>query len=484
MNDEFTYWTIAEAAKQLRRGKISPVELTRQALSQLEILNPRLNAFITVTAERALQEAKQAEREIRRGKYRGPLHGIPITLKDNIWTRGVRTTAGSKILEDFVPASDAEVAKKLSDAGAILLGKTNLHEFAYGITTENPHYGATKNPWNLGCIPGGSSGGSAAAVATGIGFASIGTDTGGSIRIPSALCGIVGLKPTFGRVSCEGIVPLAVTLDHAGPIARNVEDVAIVLDAIAAYRGPRENFQKALRAKTQTKRAWKKLRLGWPRNYFFERVDEEIKQTLEKAMRVFQKMGIQIEEIALPNVEDSAEPSTQIALAEALEYHEGQGYFPAHASDYGEDVRKRLEMGSTVRAVDYLRAQQLREKVRENFRTAFGRVDAILAPTTPIAAPRLGQDSAEIGCKSESVRGALVRVNRPANFTGVPVISIPCGFTRGGLPIGMALHGPEWGEAKLMRIALAYEQATEWHLRHPLEASGGSRVHPMTAGKA
>jgi aspartyl-tRNA(Asn)/glutamyl-tRNA(Gln) amidotransferase subunit A len=467
MTSDFAYWTITEAAAQLRRGKVSPVELTQDALSRIEKLNPRLNAFITITAEKALRDAKTAERDIRRGKYRGMLHGIPIVLKDNIWTKGIRTTAGSKILKDFVPAADADVSQRLRDAGTVLLGKTNLHEFAYGITTENPHFGPTRNPWNTKCIPGGSSGGSAAALAAGIGFGSVGTDTGGSIRIPSALCGIAGLKPTFGRVSCNGIVPLAVTLDHAGPLGRSVADVAILLDAIAENKEPGENFSRALRMSARKKRRHAKLRLGWPRDFFFERVDKEVKGAVEKAAGELEKMGAKIEEVMLPHIEDSTEPSTQIALAEALEYHESQGYFPARAGDYGEDVRKRLEMGNTVRAVDYLRAQQTREQVRKDFRTAFERVDAIVAPATPMAAPRLGQDTVKINGETEYVRGALVRMNRPANFTGFPVISIPCGFTRSGLPIGMALHGPEWGEAKLLRIAHAYEEATDWHLRHP-----------------
>jgi aspartyl-tRNA(Asn)/glutamyl-tRNA(Gln) amidotransferase subunit A len=468
MSEEAALGTIAQAAALMRRRNLSPVELAKSALSRIEKLNPQLNAFITVTTERALSDAKAAEREMRRGKYRGLLHGISITLKDNIWTKGVRTTAGSKFLSDFVPPTDAQVAKKLRDAGAVLLGKTNLHEFAYGITTENPHYGATKNPWNTECIPGGSSGGSAAALAAGIGFGSVGTDTGGSIRIPAALCGIVGLKPTFGKVSCRGIVPLAVTLDHAGPLARSVSDAAILLDAIAGEETPDGNFYQAIHAAAKVKKSRTKLRLGWPRDYFFKRVDEEIKHALEKGARKFEEMGIRIEEVSLPHIEDSTEPSTQIALAEALEYHESQGYFPAHAADYGADVRKRLEMGSAVRAVDYLKAQQVRERVREDFRAAFERVDAIIAPTAPCAAPRLGQDSVKIGDETRSVRGALVGTNRPANFTGFPVISVPCGFTQSGLPIGMALHGPEWGEAKLLRIAFAYEQATEWHLRRPI----------------
>ncbi|HVB36596.1 MAG TPA: amidase [Candidatus Acidoferrales bacterium] len=468
MKDELDYLTISEAGRLLRQKKVSPLELTKAALERIEALNPRLNVFITVTAERALREARAAEREIARGKYRGPLHGIPVTLKDNICAAGVRTTAGSKILGEFIPPADAEVARKLSRAGTVLLGKTNLHEFAYGVTTENPHYGPTRNPWNLECMPGGSSGGSAAGVATGLGFASVGTDTGGSIRIPAALCGIVGLKPNFQRISCKGIIPLAVTLDHAGPIARTVADAAIMLDAICEHEEAQGAFYKAARGGLQKrgKKAW--LRLGWPREYFFERVDAEVERAIEAAVKVFEKLGAQMEEVSLPHIGESVEPSTQIALAEALEYHESQGYFPAHAADYGEDVRKRLEMGGAVRAVDYLKAQQAREQVRADFREAFERVDAIIAPTAPVAAPRIGEDSVKIGGESQSVRGALVRMNRPANFTGFPVISVPCGFTRSGLPIGMALHGAQWGEAKLLQIAARYEDATEWHERRPI----------------
>lgn len=467
MSGESAYWTIAEAAAQLRRKRMSPVDLAQQAISRIEELNPRLNAFITVTAERAWREAKAAERDIRRGKYRGLLHGIPITLKDNIWTKGVRTTAGSKILKDFVPSADADVAGRLWKAGAVLLGKTNLHEFAYGITTENPHYGPAYNPWNVQCMPGGSSGGSAVAVATGMGFASVGTDTGGSLRIPPSFCGVVGFKPTFGCASCNGVIPLAVTLDHAGPIARTVEDAAIMLDAICTYEERVGTFYRALRAGSRTKKRRVRVRLGWPRDYYFNRVDEEVKRAVENAARQFEKLGARIEEVSLPHVEESTEPSTQIALAEASAYHESQGYFPARAADYGEDVRGRLQMGSAVRAVDYLRAQEVREQVREDFRKAFESVDAIIAPTTPVAAPQIGQGTVTIGGESQPVRGALVRLNRPGNLTGFPVITLPCGFTRSGLPIGMSLHGREWSETKLLGIAFAYEQATEWHLRHP-----------------
>lgn len=466
MAEDRVYGTIAEAAAELRRGRLSPVELTESALSRMAELNSRLNVFITMTPEKALNDARAAERDMRRGKYGGPLHGIPITLKDNIWTKGIRTTAGSKILKDFIPAADADVTRRLATARAVLLGKTNLHEFAYGITTENPHFGPTRNPWDEERMAGGSSGGSAAALAAGIGFGSVGTDTGGSVRIPAALCGVVGLKPTFGRVSCDGIVPLAVTLDHAGPLGRSVSDVAILLDAIAANKARAEGFYRALRTLGKSGRR-PRVRLGWPRDYFFKRVDGEVARALETAAREFEKMGASVEEVGLPHMEDASDPSTQIALAEALEYHETQGYFPSRRADYGEDVRKRLEMGNSVRAVDYLRAQQAREQVREDFRLAFRQVEAILAPTTPIAAPRLGQEMVRICGTTGSVRAALVGMNRPANFTGFPVISIPCGFTREGLPIGMALHGRAWGEAQLLKIAYRYEQATGWHLRHP-----------------
>lgn len=467
MSDASAYWTIAEAAAQLRRKKVSPLELTESALARIEKLNPRLNAFITVTADQAWRRANAAERDIRRGRHRGLLHGIPITLKDNIWTKAVRTTAGSKILKDFVPSADADVTKRLWNAGAILLGKTNLHEFAYGITTENPHYGPAHNPWDVQCVPGGSSGGSAVAVAAGMGFASVGTDTGGSLRIPPSFCGVVGFKPTFGCVSCNGVIPLAMTLDHVGPIARTVEDAAIMLDAICQCQKRRGSFYRAVRAAADAKKRRARFRLGWPRDYYFSRVDDQVKRAVEDAARQLEKMGARIEEVSLPHVEESSEPSTQLALAEASEYHESQGYFPARAADYGEDVRGRLQMGSAVRAVDYLKAQQVREQVREDFRKAFESVDAIIAPTTPVAAPRIGQGTVTIGGESQPVRGALVRLNRPGNFTGFPVITIPCGFTRGGLPIGMALHGPEWGDAKLLGIAFVYEQTTEWHLRHP-----------------
>jgi aspartyl-tRNA(Asn)/glutamyl-tRNA(Gln) amidotransferase subunit A len=467
---DLCFLSIAEAAKLLRRKQLSPVELVDAALGRIERLNPALNAFITVVASHARREARAAEREIARGRWKGPLHGIPISLKDNIWTRGVRTTAGSKILADFVPKSESVVAESLARAGAILVGKTNLHEFAYGITNDNPHFGPVRNPWDRERIPGGSSGGSAAAVASGMCFASVGTDTGGSIRIPSALCGVVGLKPTFGLVSVERTVPLAISLDHAGPIARNVEDVCIVLGAIAGEypKGVvRPDYRKL------EKRFSKGFRIGWPEHYFFERVDGEVRSMIEEAAGIFRSLGGRIVRVPMPRLAGALLPATNdIALAEAAQYHESHGYFPARAVDYGADVRKRLELGAKVPAVDYLRGLAKKPEAMADFDAAFEHVDAILAPSTPIPAPRIGQDEIEIGGEKETVRSALVRMNRPANFTGHPAISIPCGFARGGLPAGMQLIGPHWSETRLLAIATAYEAVTEWHKRRP-ELSGG-----------
>jgi aspartyl-tRNA(Asn)/glutamyl-tRNA(Gln) amidotransferase subunit A len=462
---ELAFLSIEQAARLLRRKEVSPVELVEAALDRIDRWNSSLHAFLTVLAKRARSAAQQAEREIRRGKARGLLHGIPISLKDNFWTRGIRTTAGSNILADFVPQKDSDVAARLAQAGAILLGKTNMHEFAYGITGENPHYGSSRNPWAPERVSGGSSGGSTVAVATGMGYASVGTDTGGSIRVPAALCGIVGLKPTYGLVSNEGVVPLAVSFDHVGPLARSVTDACIMLDAMAGKypRGAARPNYRNLRKKRP-----RRFRLGWPRDFFFERVNPEIQAAIEAAAKEFESLGARIEEISLPRLADAVDRATNLVVAEASHYHESQGYFPSHSEDYGEDVRSHLEWGHNVRAVDYLGALESRRVVEEDFAAALERVDAILAPTSPIPAPRIGESQVRgAGERETSVRAELLRMTRPANLTGLPAISIPCGFTNDGLPIGMQLIGQRWGEAKLLAIALAYEQVTDWHNLHP-----------------
>jgi aspartyl-tRNA(Asn)/glutamyl-tRNA(Gln) amidotransferase subunit A len=448
---------------------LSPVELVDAVLARIERLNPALNAFLTVLGETARHDALRAERAIARGKYRGPLHGIPISLKDNICTAGVRTTAGSKILAGFVPGENAEVAARLAHSGAILLGKTNLHEFAYGVTTNNPHYGPAHNPWDLECIPGGSSGGSAAAIAAGMCCASIGTDTGGSIRIPAALCGIVGLKPTRGRVSCQGVIPLARSLDHVGPLARTVTDAAILLGVIAGF-DPRDPFSLAAPVPDyvrEIERPLKRARIGWPRDFFFERVEPAVLRAIQAAREVLETLGARFVEVSLPHIAASLVPTTRIALVEATQYHRAAGYYPARAAEYGEDVRSRLETGNGITAADYLDALDVRSLMLADFAQAFEHVDAILAPAVPVEAPRIGEETVTVAGESEDVRTALVRLNRPGNLTGLPAVSIPCGTGELGLPVGFQLIGRPWDEAGILRLALAYERAAAWPPRRP-----------------
>ena len=441
-----------------------------------------MNAYLTVTRESAaLATARESEKRILQKRSRGPLEGIPIALKDNIWTRGIRTTAGSKFLESFIPEEDATAAASLHRAGAILLGKTNLHEFAYGITTNNPHFGPTRNPWDTERIPGGSSGGSAAAIAAGLCVASVGTDTGGSIRIPAALCGIVGLKPTFGRVSCNGVVALAPTFDHVGPLARTAADAALILGVIAGrdtldaatLSQPRFKSFADLRQLMQRLRPQfskrRPLKLGLPRQYFFAGLNESVREAIKSAVHSFEKLGAVIEEVSLPNINDGDDASTFIALAEAVHYHQAQGWFPAHIGQYGEDVRKRLEMGLDIRASDYIAARELQKRVRDEFEAALKQVDAIIAPSVPITAPKIGENVVQIESVDEPVRGALIRLNRPANFTGLPAISLPCGWSEENLPIGLQLIGSEWDEEKLLVIAQLFEHAHPEFRRHPAQ---------------
>jgi aspartyl-tRNA(Asn)/glutamyl-tRNA(Gln) amidotransferase subunit A len=461
--------TIEELAPLLAKKKISPVELAQLYLSRIERLNPQLNAFLTVMAEQALAEARLAERELLRGRRRGPLHGIPVALKDNIWTLGVRTTAGSAILRDFVPTADATVVGRLRRAGAVLLGKTNLHEFAYGATNENPHFGSTHNPWASARMTGGSSGGSAAAVSAGLCAAAIGSDTGGSIRVPAAFCGIVGLKPTFGRVSVYGVVPLAATFDHVGPLARSAADAALVLGAISgrdpldptSVSRPVEDFFAEVKARRR------KLRLGWPKEHMWERIHPDVQRLVEAAAKKLVRGGGSIEVISLPTLPEAVEAANAMSIAEARAFHEEAGYFPAHADEYGEDVRKRLELADGVRAADYLKGREIIRRAKAEFASALERVDAIVSPTVPMVAPVIGSQSVRVGGAEEPMRTAQLRLTRPGNLTGLPAVSVPCGFTSEGLPVGMQLIGRAFEEGALLGIARRYEQETDWASRHP-----------------
>jgi aspartyl-tRNA(Asn)/glutamyl-tRNA(Gln) amidotransferase subunit A len=471
-NTKLAFASIEQIGKLFRKRKLSPVELTKFMLARIEQLNPRLNAYITVTAELALAQAKKAEAELfgprgRKGRRdRGPLHGVPISLKDNIYAAGVRTTAGSKILRDFIPLHDAPVVTQLLEAGAVLLGKTNMHEFAYGVTSNNPHYGPVHNPWDLSRIPGGSSGGSAAAVAAGLCFGSIGTDTGGSIRIPASLCGIVGLKPTIGRVNTDGTVPLSPRLDCVGPLARTAQDAAILMDPILV----RARREPLLRSACKASKKLRKFKLGLPSESFFDIISSDVLRIFQAALHSLCKLGAKIENVSMPLLDETEDAGNQIAGPEATHYHEQAGWFPARTAEYGEDVRSRLEMGAEVSATVYLRALELRDKFIQQLHLAMADagVDALVVPTTPIAAPLINEEATRVNEKDYPTRALLLRNNRPANLAGVPAISIPCGFTPAGLPVGLQLIGAVTDEHLLLRIAHKFERAHPQALRPPL----------------
>ena len=455
--------TIAKIAPLIRRRKLSPLELTEFFLDRISRFNPSLNAFLTVTADLARKQARQAEKEIAAGKYRGPLHGIPISLKDLFYTKGVRTTGGSKILRRFVPKENAFAVHRLFQAGAVLLGKTNLHEFAYGVTSINPHFGAVRNPWDLERIAGGSSGGSAAAVSAGLCLASLGTDTGGSIRIPSAACGIVGLKPTRGLVPMDGVIPLAFSLDHAGPMCRSVRDAGLMLNAlINATPGIAiVNYLRDLRDGVRG------LQIGLPKNYFFEGLQREIRAGVLDACRVLERLGARIREVRLKGIEETARLVAEITVAEALAFH--WNCLRRRPQDYGPDLRERMEKSVNQPTVVYLQAQEKRREITRTFAEVFEKVDALVAPTLPVVAPPLSEKEIRIARKKEPVRSILLRFTRPGNLTGLPAITLPCGFSPEKMPIGMQLLGRSDDEAKLLRIAQAYEEATPWHEIFPPE---------------
>ena len=466
--DSFALLTIREAAALLHKREVSPVELVEATLDRIDRLQPTLKAFITVMHEAARRDARRAEAEIGRGRYRGPLHGIPVSLKDLYYTRGVRTTAGSKVLGNFVPSHDSTVTARLRRAGAVIVGKNNLHEFAPGSSNDNAHYGTCRNPWNQGCIPGGSSGGSAVAVATSMGMASLGSDTAGSIRIPASLCGVVGLKPTFGRVSCHGVVALSCSLDTVGPLTRTAEDCALVMEAIAGHdpkdpvsiRAPVERYSEALKADLAG------LRVGVPREHFFPTATAEVADLVRNGVRVLEDLGASVREVSLPLAGVSTHAANVITRSESAAYHEH--WLATQGDDYSPDIRHRLETGFYFSAVDYIKAQKIRTLVRQEFDRVMDEVDLIVAPTTPVPATPIGSPE-PVGAPGSEQEGILllVTLTRPHNVTGLPAISIPCGFTADGLPVGMQLGGRALGEATVLRAAHAYQQATDWHARRP-----------------
>jgi aspartyl-tRNA(Asn)/glutamyl-tRNA(Gln) amidotransferase subunit A len=444
---------IFELAPRLRRKEVSPVEITRACLDAIAQLNPLLNAFITVMAESALEQARTAEAEMARGDWRGPLHGIPIALKDLIDTAGVLTTAASALYKDRVPSQDAEVVRRLRTAGAVIIGKNNLHEFAYGGSSLVSYFGDVCNPRDRERIAGGSSGGSAAAVVAGMAYAAIGTDTAGSVREPAALCGCVGLKPTYGRVSIRGVIPLSTSLDHVGPLARCATDAAIVLQAIAGYdphditssNVPVAHYAGAVRADA------KKLRVGVPREYFFDDLDVEVRSAIDQGLGMIQNLVAEIKDVRLEIPTDR-----KLQAAESYAYHTEN--LAQHSDLLFPETVRRIRSGESVTAAEYIARRRELDEARRAISDAFTDVDLLVTPTTPIPAPTI----AALRADPEALRPAelkLLRNTRPFNVWGLPAISVPCGPTKNGLPIGLQIAGPHWREDLVLRLAYAFEQA-------------------------
>jgi aspartyl-tRNA(Asn)/glutamyl-tRNA(Gln) amidotransferase subunit A len=452
---DLTSLTLKEASDLLRSRAASPVDLTQACLKRIENFNSKLNTFITVTKEEALKRAREMETELHQGKWRGPLHGIPIALKDNIDTAGTRTTAASGLFRDRVPSEDAEVVRRLKLAGAVFLGKQNLHEFAYGGTADISYFGAVHNPWALDHVSGGSSGGSAAAIAANLCFGSLGTDTAGSVRIPSSYCGIVGLKPTYGRVSLRGVIPLSWSLDHVGPICKTAEDAALMLGAIAGYdpmdptavNVPVTDYTHAFQIDPA------KLRLGIPRSPFFENLHPEVSKNVEAAVEVLRKMVRSEVEVNLP----TPAPVLPIVGAEAYAYH--SKWIVESPDLYQPFTRKRIESAANIKTPAYALALRQTIRQRREIADVFSNVDLLITPTMP--------RPAEAFADSKNFDQVGIQNTAPFNIFGLPTITVPCGFTNSGLPIGLQISGAPFAESTVLALAHAYERETEWHRRRP-----------------
>jgi aspartyl-tRNA(Asn)/glutamyl-tRNA(Gln) amidotransferase subunit A len=457
---ELPFLDLSEVSRAVQRKEVSPVELTQACLARIERLNPKLNAFITVTDTVALEAARKAEAEITRGEWKGPLHGIPLAVKDLIETAGVKTTAASTVLKDHVPTADAEVIRRLKSAGAILLGKLNLHEFAYGGSGIIGLFGPALNPWKTAHVTGGSSSGSAAAVAACLCYGAIGTDTAGSIRLPAACCGITGLKPTYGLVSTGGVIPLSWSLDHVGPMTRTAADAALMLQAIAAYdpqdvcsqKFPPVYYPSAIEEGTAA------LRLGMPRDFRNE-VDGEIKHAVDAAVAALGKITAGTQDIEL-----STDTDRTLVRCEAYAYH--QKYLPQHEQDYDPETLRRIRSGADVIVAQYIHAQRELLRQRRQILHLFERIDLILTPTTPVLAPTL----AELQSAPEQLRNkemVMLRNTRPFNVYGLPSISLNCGLSKSGLPIGLQITGAPGTEGAVLALAHAYQKQSDWHKQKP-----------------
>ena len=455
--------SLTGVAEKIRKKEISPVELTEAALARIEATEGVLNAYVRLNADHALRAAREAEAEIVTGRYRGELHGVPVALKDLYDMEGLPTTCSSKVRHDHLAEQDSACTARLKAAGATIVGKTHTHEFAFGITTPT-----TGNPWNAEHIPGGSSGGSGATVASRGCFMAMGSDTGGSIRIPAAVCGTIGLKPTFGRVSRFGVASLSWSLDHVGPLTRTVRDAAITLKWLAGY-DPRDpgsanetvdDYLSALDAGV------KGLRIGVPRNYFFDLVDIEVNKAVQVAISKLESLGAVLKEVDIPYADQIMGVEFGLCMPEASAYH--RGMLRERADLYGEDVRVFLEAGELISATDYITALRVRQQMKDAWQKLYTEVDAVIAPSVAAPATRRDQEVIDWGDGNEEpVTPAFVRLSAPANVTGLPSVAVPCGFSSSGLPLSFQVIGRPFGEARILRIAQAYESATDWHTRAP-----------------
>jgi aspartyl-tRNA(Asn)/glutamyl-tRNA(Gln) amidotransferase subunit A len=460
--------SVAELSDLIGQREVSPVEVVDACLDRIAAVNGPVNAVVTLQPEVAIAEARAAEAEITHDRRRGPLHGIPIAHKDLYCTRGLRTTAGSRLKEDFIPEEDATVVARYREAGTVLLGKLNTQEFAYGPTNEHSLFGPVRNPWDLRCYSGGSSGGSGAALALEMLPAATGSDTGGSIRIPAACCGVCGLKPTYGRLSRYGIFPLCWTMDHAGPMARSARDVAMLLQPIAG-RDPKDpttadravpDYAAALDGRVAG------LRVGVPTRYFYDRAQPEVEEILDRALEELAGLGVEMRLIDIPDVEHAAAAAAVIYYAEATAYHDDD-LAAGRGPLYTARVRRFLELGNFILARDYLQAQRFRTLLGRRLAAALRDVDLLVTPTLPITATPIGEPAVTIRGVDQPIYLALLRNTEPFNLTGLPALAVPCGFAQNGLPVGLQIVGRAFDEAGLLRLGDAFQRVTDWHLRRP-----------------
>lgn len=466
MTKQLAEKSIGELAPLLESKEVSPVEVTEAVLKQVETYNEQTNAYIRVDAEDAQTSAKIAESEIMKGNYKGKLHGIPMALKDIFYVKDKVVTMGSKIHKDFIPGYSATVVEKLTEAGVIFTGTLNMHEYAWGGTNNNPHFGPCRNPWDLEKIPGGSSGGSGAAVAADMTIASLGTDTGGSIRIPSAVCGIVGLKPTHGRVSKHGVFPLSWSLDHAGPMTKTVTDAAILLECIAGFdpKDPTTIDKPLASYTTGLSEDLKGMVIGVEEDFYLTNLQPGVQELFDKAIDTLKTLGAEIKPIKIPSLKNAHYAEMITVLAEASAIHHTN--LKSRPEDFGKDVRLSLELGELPSAVEYVQAQQIRYKIKQEFQEIFQTVDTILAPTLPFTAPKIGQEITIINNQELKVSDELIRLQSPANLTGLPSISVPCGLSE-NMPVGIQFIGNAFDEHMIIKAAYAFECTNPMEGRKP-----------------